>query len=205
MAFSKLLVVEGNDDLRVISSILKRHNFEPHFEIQDEGGYESLLKRLDRRLRLGTDVEQLGIVVDADENATSRWDSIRSVLEKAGYLGVSAGPELGGAVMTHGELPRLGVWVMPNNELPGMLEDYLACLVPVGDTLFERASQAIEGIPIDERRFIQNHQCKALIHTWLAWQEDPGTPLGLAITKKYFETEVPNVQNFLNWLTRLFA
>lgn len=44
-----------------------------------------------------------------------------------------------------------------------------------------------------------------MIHTWLAWQDDPGTPLGQAITKRYLDAEGPHVAAFLSWLTRLFA
>jgi hypothetical protein len=108
-------------------------------------------------------------------------------------------------VIDHEDLPRVGVWDMPDNTLPGMLEDYLCFLVPAGDALFERAGRCVAEIPIDERRFAEAHLTKALIHTWLAWQDDPGTPLGQAITKRYFESEGPRVQGLLAWLTRLFA
>ena len=94
---------------------------------------------------------------------------------------------------------------MPNNTSPGMLEDYLFFLVPAGDPLFERAGRCVEGIPVEERRFTEAHVSKALIHTWLAWQDDPGTPLGQAITKRYFDSDGPQVQALLGWLTRLFA
>src|SRR5436190_24268592 len=35
---------------------------------------------------------------------------------------------------------------------------------------------------------------KALIHTWLAWQEKPGRPLGLAITARYFDATASYAQ-----------
>ena len=28
------------------------------------------------------------------------------------------------------------------------------------------------------------HHAKARIHTWLSWQDEPGTPMGTAITKR---------------------
>jgi hypothetical protein len=72
-------------------------------------------------------------------------------------------------------------------------------------TLLDRARWCVDEIPGEERRFAEVHAVKALIHTWLAWQDGPGTPLGLAIAKRYFEPEGPHVHQLLAWLTRLFA
>lgn len=200
-----LLVVEGLDDKHVLWALLKHHEFQPGFDIKDEGGYEKLYRNLSPRLKPGSDLERLGIVVDSDVNILARWESIKAVLERAGYDGVPDRPDSRGTVIEHEVLPRVGVWIMPNNELPGMLEDYLALLVPAGDSLFERATQCVDAIPIGDRRFAEVHHTKALLHTWLAWQDDPGTPLGQAITKRYFAAEGRNVSEFLDWLTRLFT
>jgi hypothetical protein len=205
MTFDRLLVVEGPDDKHVFLAILNRHQFEPPFEIRDEGGFERLLARLSVHLKPGTDLERIGIVVDADANVKIRWQSLRGTLNRAGYASAPDEPDPAGSIVDHEFLPRVGVWIMPNNTLPGMLEDYLRLLVPAGDLLFERASRCVGDIPAEERRFAEQHSMKALIHTWLAWQEDPGTPLGLAITKSYFESDGPHVKAVLAWLSRLFA
>ena len=205
MADPLLLVVEGPDDLHVIKAILQRHSFEPHFEVKDEGGYEKLRDGLPIRLKPGSDLERLGIVVDADTDATGRWQSIRAVLGRSGYANVPDQPEPAGTVVDHELLPRVGLWIMPDNVLPGMIEDFLAFLVPENDSLIERARANLDSIPVPERRFAVQHHTKALLHTWLAWQADPGTPLGQAVTKRYFETEGPRVLAFLAWLTRLFS
>jgi hypothetical protein len=196
-----LVVVEGRDDERVLSAITRRQSFQPQFEIKMEEGYENLRKRLSPRLKPGTDVERLGIVVDVG----TRWKSIKGILDRAGYVGVPDRPDPAGTIVGHDVLPRLGVWIMPNNELPGMLEDYLAFLVPPGDLMLKRARESLDGIPLEERRFAEVHRSKALIHTYLAWQKDPGIPLGQAVMARYFETEGPQVVAFLAWLTRLFS
>jgi hypothetical protein len=201
----RVLVVEGPDDKHVFLAILKRYQFAPSFEIKDEGGFEKLLARLSVRLKPGTDVKRIGVVVDADANVMARWQILKGTLNRAGYESAPDEPDPAGSIVDHEILPRVGVWIMPNNTLPGMLEDYLTFLVPAGDVLFERASRCISDIPVDERRFADVHSTKALIHTWLAWQEDPGTPLGLAITKRYFESDGPHVQAVLARLNRLFA
>ena len=63
----------------------------------------------------------------------------------------------------------------------------------------------VEGV--EDREVVYqfcNYRSKALIHTWLAWQEDPGTPLGLAVTKRYLDGDHALAQQFVQWLLRLF-
>ncbi|MGP0065521.1 MAG: DUF3226 domain-containing protein [Isosphaeraceae bacterium] len=205
MADRFLLVVEGPDDLHVISNLMMRHQFQPKFKVSNEEGYEKLISRISPRLKPGTDLERFGVIVDADADIQARWRQIKGTLERAGYNDVPDAPDPAGAIIHHEDLPRVGVWIMPDNTVPGMLEDYLCFLVPEGDILMERARRCVEEIPVEERRFIAAHFTKAWVHTWLAWQDDPGTPLGQAITKRYFESDGPQVQALLDWLTRLFA
>jgi hypothetical protein len=205
MADRLLLVVEGPDDKHVLWAILNRHQFAPAFTIRDEGGFQTLLTRASIHLKPGTDVERFGIVIDADADIRTRWQEIKRILNRAGYGNIPADPDPAGTVIDQQDLPRVGVWIMPDNTLPGMLEDYLCFLVPAGDGLLDRARRCVDEIPAEERRFAQVHLIKALIHTWLAWQDDPGTPLGQAITKRYFDADGPHVSQLLAWLTRLFA
>ena len=48
------------------------------------------------------------------------------------------------------------------------------------------------------------HKSKARIHSWLSWQEDPGTPMGLSITKRYLTTDNEGCKQLINWLQKLF-
>jgi len=205
MADPLLLVVEGPDDKHVTWAILEHHKFSPPFKIQEEGGYEKLHQRLSLRLKPGSDLERFGVVVDADTNILTRWQSIRDVLIRAGYPGLPDSPDPDGLVIDHEILPRLGVWIMPDNTLPGMLEDYLAYLIAHDDSLIALANETLDRIPVAERRFAEAHRTKALIHTWLAWQDVPGTPMGQAITRRYFAMDDEHVDRFLTWLTRLFV
>ena len=113
-------------------------------------------------------------------------------------------PDENGTIIHQPGMPVVGIWIMPDNSLPGMLEDFIAFLVPDGDPLWNRASDCLQQIPPEERRFTDNHQNKAHLHTWLAWQKDPGTPMGLAITKSYLDADAPNAQRLIAWLRRLF-
>ena len=101
-------------------------------------------------------------------------------------------------------LPRLGVWIMPNNQTSGILEDFLRFLVPQPNVLFDHAKVSVAAIPEGERRFKQLDEPKAVIHTWLAWQEEPGRPFGKAITARFLDPDVPEVDVLVAWLKRLF-
>ena len=48
------------------------------------------------------------------------------------------------------------------------------------------------------------HLSKAIIHTYLAWQDEPGYPMGQAITKQSLRPHTDIAIKFTDWLTRLF-
>jgi hypothetical protein len=93
---------------------------------------------------------------------------------------------------------------MPNNQTTGILEDFLRFLVPEGSLLFKHVTKSVAGIPKSERLFHESAESKAVIHTWLAWQEKPGRPLGTAITARYLDPNVPQVDVLVSWLKKLF-
>jgi len=101
-------------------------------------------------------------------------------------------------------LPRVGIWIMPDNQTKGILEDFLRFLVPEGSALFEHVKSSVAAIPQGERRFHLLAEPKAVIHTWLAWQEEPGKPLGTAITARYLDPDVTQVDVLVSWLNRLY-
>jgi hypothetical protein len=59
-------------------------------------------------------------------------------------------------------------------------------------------------MPTDLRLFKQLDQPKALIHTWLAWQSEPGRPFGVAIKAGFLEHARPEADVLVGWLQRLF-
>jgi hypothetical protein len=94
---------------------------------------------------------------------------------------------------------------MPNNQLPGMLEDFVALLMPADDNLRPKAEEILREIEREGlNRYGEIHHAKALIHTWLAWQETPGMPMGQAITARVLQRESAIAQVFADWLQRLF-
>ncbi len=94
---------------------------------------------------------------------------------------------------------------MPDNTIAGMLEDFIRLLVPPGDVLLTFAEECIDEVIVRDRRFPAGHGCKALIHTWVSWQKEPGTPLGLAIKNHELSAAAPATLPPIQWLRRMFG
>lgn len=197
----RILLVEGKDDWHVVSSLMNSYDVPEDFKIVDTDGVNGLLSRLPVQLK-ATGAERIGIVLDADVDLELRWQSIRVILERHGYSRVPAVPSANGTILAEESYPQFGAWLMPDNSLPGMLEDFAALLIPADDPLKGYANSSIDGLP--RRLFLDVHRPKVLIHTWLAWQSDPGTPMGLAITKKYLDANSGGAIKFVNWIKALF-
>ncbi|MCA1625092.1 MAG: hypothetical protein LC768_01590 [Acidobacteria bacterium] len=220
MIENRVLLVEGTDDLHVLAHIFKSHGFEGKIFIRDQEGVENVKKGLDENFfdnlledlpveLKGSEVIALGIVVDADFNLNARWRSFANKLKDLKYEDVPDLPEPNGTILTHSEdLPKIGVWLMPNNTLPGMLEDFVKLLVPDEQKeLLQRANEAVDAIPKEERLFVTENSdetSKAQIYTYLAWQERPGVPYGVAIREKFLKADSPHTLNLMTWIKELF-
>ena len=200
-------MVEGTDDEHVLKHICGNRDI-PHLdEVESQDGVENLIESLGVRLTLSEEGDVIGVVIDADTEISDRWQSIRGRITDFGYQNVPDQPDPDGTILDPPAgtlLPRLGVWIMPNNQTSGILEDFLHFLVPQPNILFDHAKASVAAIPEGERRFKQLAEPKAVIHTWLAWQKDPGLPFGKAITARFLDPSVPEVDVLVAWLKRLF-
>jgi hypothetical protein len=198
-----VLMVEGTDDEHVVKHVCDCHGLGKIDTIRPYQGRQALLDAIHVRLK-ESDIGALGILLDADEDLQARWQAVGDQLRKSGYT-VPVMPEEEGTVLPPPEstlLPKVGIWLMPNNKVPGILEDFLRFLVPPRDALLAHADAAIANLP--ERRFSNSVCAKALLHTWLAWQKEPGKPYGQAVTARYLDASLPAGKDFADWLKRTF-
>ncbi len=146
----------------------------------------------------------VGVLLDADTAAIDdRWRQVQTKLTKYGYA-VPAKPEHSGTVIDRQSHPRVGIWLMPDNQMTGMLEDFL--LRTINPDHVKVAGDAIRNAKeAGVTTFKDVHLSKATLHTFLAWQDEPGTPLGLAITARILSSEGALCENFIGWLRRLFS
>ncbi|HEX6094788.1 MAG TPA: DUF3226 domain-containing protein [Thermoanaerobaculia bacterium] len=192
------LLVEGSDDYHLIKNVAREHAVDiSRDDVSICGGIRELLSEVLPVSLKGT--FPVAVVVDADTDPQARWTAVTHRLREAGYEPPNDLPPAGLILRSH--RPAAGVWLMPDNSLAGMLEDFASNLIPSQDPLWPRAMNAVAEIPTAERRFTTTR--KAEIHTYLAWQEEPGTPLGLAVTKRYFQTDSDLCKRFVDWLKQL--
>jgi hypothetical protein len=201
---SDKLLVEGNDDKHVIWALCREFNVSDTFEVINCGGIDSLYEAIPVRLKQ-SNIKTLGIIIDADSSIKNRWISIKDLLSKQGFDTPDNLP-LEGLVLSNREGIKVGVWIMPDNNLNGMLEDFISFLIPHDDKLLPVVNTALDEIESQKlNKYPLLHKSKAKIHTWLAWQEDPGTPMGLSITKKYLSIDNETRLPLIKWLQTLFG
>jgi hypothetical protein len=93
---------------------------------------------------------------------------------------------------------------MPDNQESGMLEDFCRKMIDPAQVA------VIEECLAYARRngcatFKAVHHSKALVHSYLALQDEPGRPLGQAITANSLRGESDSALKFVTWLRRLFV
>lgn len=197
------LLCEGLDDKHVIKNLLFHHGLtDGDIDYKEKDGVDKLLATLDEEIQ-ATDAERLGVVLDADLDLRKRWAQLVTILIRLGYADIPAEPEAGGTILVNEEGQRLGIWLMPDNKLTGILEDFVASLINDGDDLWPKANEDVDAIPEKSRRYKSSFHSKAKIHTWLAWQEEPGTRMGACFKKKYLDPARPQAQAFVSWIQRL--
>lgn len=213
---SNLLLVEGKNDQHVVWSLLKYYHIPELFEVRSLDGVSNLNETLEMRkrrlidsfeVRLATIVEgRLGIIVDADTDLSARWASLKHILKNSGYKSVPKNPVSGGTIIRQEKKPVVGIWLMPDNTIPGILEDFVAFLRPKKDVLWPMVDEAVLKVKTleEEYRFRDVHESKARIHTWLSWQKEPGKPMGQAITARYLDADAPHALKLIKWIRDLF-
>ena len=205
----KKLLVESPNDQHFIKNLFKKikglgEKDRIGFEIFPCDGISELLKIIPAQL-ISSDIETLAIVVDADEDLPKRWKEIKSIFEKYGYQ-IPETPRLEGEVIDkQGVYPKIGIWLMPNNLTTGILEDFIAKIISEDDKLKPMVVEVLDDIEKKGLHLYKpQYRPKALIHTWLAWQKEPGKPFGWAITLGYFDSNSNLTKTFISWLDKLF-
>jgi len=216
MSFTNALFFEGDNDLYPVGHLIdllpgpgtdfyertpeERGNL---IGLKAFGGYDPLRRQFPVAIRSGSTLERVGIVADANSNPARRWQSLTDAMSGINTVDLPDTPPEGGWTGNL-ELPdrevTVGLWMMPNNADQGAVENFLLRLIPEDDSLLPIAEACLEEVPNEDP---PDHS-KALVRTWLAWQEEPGRPLGPAVTEGYFDLETDLARRFVNWIRRLF-
>lgn len=202
----RILLVEGATDKHVVSHICaKLSPTIPQFHIEAKNGVSQLLDAIYQAVII-PERTVLGIMLDANDHPDRRWLGVANRLRKAG-IELPSFPQPEGVVVDSDPStgpPRVGVWMMPDNQSPGELEDFLAAMIPADDPVWPLAQEYIDDIPLEHRKFQEGKRLGAQVHAWLAAQEEPRPP-GLAIKTQDLDIDGSLCVRFTEWLRDLFG
>lgn len=203
------IFVEGRDDEHAILHLVMRHGLTEETLsgspwIEPSGGKEGVLEAIEAAVSAGTD-RTLGFVLDADGNLDDTWRAVASRLVKVNVQVPDKIPEEGFVDVSSRYRTRVGVWIMPDNEHTGELEDFLEDLVDDGNPLLPHAQESTNHAKLLGATFPDAKTGKAVLHAWLAWQDNPGRPYGTAIKSGYLRHDSEAAVRFVVWFRRLFA
>ena len=233
-----LLLVEGRDDVYVVSRLLEKHNLTRLRDLKDTGIHPrklfwgdtpldivpvsedgGVIEKFETILQYGRECPRVvGLILDFDgptktqannrheavrnaiirlQNNGCQWDLLNGfVLSEAGFI----------AEPVNSDTPRIGVWLMPNNRDRGMLETFLQGLIPESrfDLLDHARSSTDTANKQHQAPFKPTHQEKAVVHTFLAWMDEPGYPFGQSFQNNSFDAKTVLACLFVEWVKKLF-
>jgi len=210
------LIVEGNDAI-VLSAILKKKGLPPpkgyrnpeKFKkefVKVAGGISEINTALNEQLDT-PDVDRIGIIVDANNiGAINRFKTLIDFIQKKTGADFSEG-HLNSKGFYY-ELPdgrTIGIWVMPDNQSEGYLENFIGLMIEEDDKTWQFAREKVNELSKQKFcNFTAAKKQKALLHTYLALQKTPGLPMGTAVTSGFLTIENDLVENLADWFKKTF-
>lgn len=200
----KLLLVEGKDEENLFSALLEYLQIE-NVTIRSAGGYLKFAK-LYPSVAITTgfsSIKKIGFVRDAEENeADSAFQSISNIVKK--YTPNIMIPNQAGEI-AQGNI-KCGIFIMPNNKNPGMLEDL--CLESVkGSLLYNKAEKYILEaealLKAEDKEHYNIH--KAKIQSYLAGTTNIPRNLGEASLQGLWDFSSTAFNEVKNFILSLFS
>ena len=195
-----ILLVEGQDDMHVVQHLRDCSQPMLQFSTLDKGGLSRLLPAIGVEIKV-SGRKAVGIVVDSNNDLQARWDTVAEQIRSV-KIQPPDNPDPAGTIIS--STPRIGVWLMPNNQSSGELEDFVQEMIPDEDPVWPRSRDYIQGIPNGDRKFRDSKMLKAELFAWLATREIPGR-MGAAIGTGDLLVDKELSATFADWLRRLFG
>lgn len=195
----KLLAVEGNDEKSFFKELFKYMGMDAIVQVLDVAGKDNFKKEMPllKKATGFNDLEAIGIIRDADDSFENAFKSVINVLEKIEDLKVPKKP----GEFSQGN-PKVGVFIMPDNSHPGMLEDL--CLETVKDTeemkcvkQFLDCAKQLENPPKEK------DIPKAQVQTFLAVMPDVPNSVGRGAQKKLWNFDAAELKPLKDFLSQL--
>lgn len=205
------LIVEGDQDKRVIPQLIEANGItwgetrETSIVYIESYGSDQFIDETIISTELkASGRTALGLIIDADNDLSTRWTSIKNACSKSITDLPEEIPESGLICQTAAGV-KFGVWIMPDNKAQGMLETFLMYLIPnENESIWQYAQEATKEAKNKGAAFINAHHDKAYIYTWLAWQDPPGRQLHNAVMERILDPTHPKAQTFVSWFRQLY-
>ena len=202
---ANVLLVEGVDDKHVVRHLCDKLAPDLEFCCSVYGGKTPLLDAIPLVLKQGWR-RAIGVLMDANHDIDARWQAVRDRLHDA-TITLTSRPQPGGVFIPGDPSahlnPSFGIWLMPDNQRTGELEDFVIQLLPVGDPVWPLAERFIDDIPQEQREFRPQKERRAKLHAWLATRQEP-MKMGAAIGTGALDATAPAAKALVAWLTALF-
>lgn len=192
-AKSKVLLVEGKDEVYFFNALLKEMGIKQIIDVQEVGGKDKFKNEIQAFLQsFGSQVKSYAIIRDADTDSNAAFQSVVAILKNnrepfptnKGDYGENANR-------------RVGVFIMPGNQAERMLEDL--CLQTVAD---HPVINCVEGyisclqktlvtlLPDQPKEpdihYFPKNSSKARAQAFLAGMHEIASSVGIAAEKKYW-------------------
>lgn len=214
----RLLVVEGEEDKKLFQALLRRSQTDRVEVVCHPAGKGNAIATYCASVAKQTKSSQaqLGLVVDADLVAVGGSGIGKTVADlnaKLMPLGLRPLTKLAGGGFEAGSMQytrcRFGVWVMPNGEKDGYVENLLVdCIAPAESARFDYAQRQCEAALADAPSLgfpvRAHHMVKAELGTWLAWQDPPRMSFAAALERGLFDERGDVMSSLSAWLKSLY-
>ena len=218
-----IILVEGQDDRHFIDQICRKNprifavetetrnslqiiskENQTKLHITEADGRDTLLKILSAAAK--TEGRQiLGVVIDADKSLRKTWTDLNDALQAAEITLPPKPPAKGLIIPEKPELtPRIGIWIMPDNQSPGELEDFVLQMIPENHPAWAPAKNFIAELPRKARKFSKRKTPKAQLYAWLSTRQDPAH-MGPTLRRGDLDPQTPLCRLFTAWLQRLLG
>lgn len=192
----RILLVEGSEEVAWLRGLEGRGEWLAAVQVIAFAGKDNLSSALAALVRDPgfADIVSIGVLRDADDSPENALASVRGALSRQGL------PALERSGAFDGTAPRVGVFIVPGGDAPGMLETL--CWQSVADTPAGRCVTAMEQC-LGEARPAGHQLDKFRVSAWLAAQERPGLRLGEAGQKGLWDYDHPAFAPLIAFLREL--
>lgn len=193
---AKLLAVEGHDEVIFFNELFKYIGIEDSVELWEVGGKDQFKNKMPvlQKTTGFNKLETIGIIRDADESFENAFKSIKGVLEKMKFQA----PERAGE-FTAG-IPKIGIFVMPDNVNEGSLENL--CLDTVKD---DDAMECVDQVINCAKKLKKppKNIPKAKTQAFLALMPEIAKNLGNGAQKGYWNFDSQRLKPLIDFLNQL--